>query len=197
MKEILKKALVPGTKIQISTITNVLYEIYEEKDIDGVDSIVENNKDKNIYWLGGINPEKKGRAKDDDITKKNYLYIDFDIRATYENDPTKKISDKEIIMAWDWMKEGLNDHEDLNDWHSCIFTGNGLHVYYFFDDVIEWDKKDYSELVSGLLDIAAEQTMMKKEVDRACINIGRLARLPGSVNQKTGKESFIVEINKK
>lgn len=189
MNELFKKALLPGTKIQISTINKVLYEILTPMDISGVDKIIKSNKRENLYWLGGVDASKEGRARDADILKKNYHFLDFDIRANSAVD----ISDDEIVMTWDWIKPALESEPLLSEWSHCIFTGNGLHVYYFYDEVWDDTKERYADAISSVVEIAVKVTLCEKEIDKGCINIARLARLPGSINQKTGRKSFTIE----
>ena len=184
MKNFIYDALLPGTKVQISTVNHVVAEIMS---LD--DPIPVLSEKQNLYWLGGVHPDKVGRAGDDDIIAKNYFYVDFDIRSHNEH---ITITDQDIKDAWSWMKAGLDAHELLKSWSYCVFSGNGLHVYYFLPDSFT-DKKEYAAAVGSIAVLAGKETMCLNEVDTSCVNIGRLARLPGSINQKTGQRVVLID----
>lgn len=151
----------------------------------------------NVYFLANVRKDLVynwlNRAKDIDIVEKNYLVIDIDLRKQYEEKYKEKISDEDIVTVWkDIAKYLYEEHSYLWDYDFIVFSWNWLHIYYLWepkqiqaDDyshameriMREWDKYWWADIYNS---------------DKACKNIARIIRLPGSVNQKTWKECFVI-----
>jgi hypothetical protein len=65
--------------------------------------------DGNIYFLASVDNKLK-RNSDKDIIFKNYFYVDFDIRENYFKDQKTIISDDELDIYLDHIKEKLTDN---------------------------------------------------------------------------------------
>lgn len=165
----------------------------ENPTADGISKFLQTWKNNNLYFLAGINAEdpkmKTFRASDINILKKNYFYIDLDIRKTNPD-----LTDEQIKTdIWEkWAKPCLKAMgTPFSDWRYVVFTGNGLHIYYSGRAIDIPDKKLWSAGLNAFLD-AIEKSFGEK-FDRACCNPARIARMPGSMNCK--KQPFkLVEI---
>jgi len=177
-QDFLKALHIPGTIVQVGQVNKL------DSMPNGVNDYVANNSDKDLYFLGNV-PKEKGlsRAKDADITTKRYVYFDFDVRKSNSN-----ITDQEIKELAVGCGEKLQGTEYAN-FSFIVFSGNGFHIYYICEPtVISID--NYSngyELMS--LEI---EKIVDIEADKACKNVARIARLPGSYNNKSDKR--LVEI---
>ena len=187
----------------MQTTQNFLNSFWDIQDIEisnlkQVFSLEEgmNRKDENIYFLHGITKKDK-RNNDHDLCKKNSFFIDFDIRKYFREKEWNEISDEEIkdiwVDLWKYLKQ--NPKYWFNQWRWIVFTGNGLHIHYIGDTMAVPDEitpKEYQAGVSKIYKAFYEYMGVPYfEPDWMCRNIGRVARLPWSINQKTGK---IVEI---
>ncbi|PIR48109.1 hypothetical protein COU80_06065 [Candidatus Peregrinibacteria bacterium CG10_big_fil_rev_8_21_14_0_10_55_24] len=142
-----------------------------------------------LYFLGGArNDLGLQRAKDADILMKNSLFFDCDIRKTDVD-----ISDGQIKEAADGIEEQLRNHPVLGQWRYIVFSGNGLHLYYFGDSIQITSAENWKGGMNTFIDKLEQATEMK--FDRACTNVARIARLPGSFNCKS-TERKLVEIVK-
>ena len=178
-------AFTEGTKVQVGTLETVDLEFTEEKDFN---EYILSSHEKNLYWLGGVNEKKIGRAEDDDIVSKNYFFFDFDVRQKHA-----EITNEEIkTSVWPFIRDCLNEDEGLRNWHTAVFTGNGIHLYYF-GETFTGSKEVYRKAVFSLLEKAGKATNMTEELDKVCVNIARLARLPFSTNQKNKSAVEILE----
>jgi hypothetical protein len=133
-------------------------------------------KTDDVYFLTGINPEVKTRAKDVDILGKKHLFFDIDIRKDKEYEMT----DEEIKQAGIFIGEMLKEDEEFKNWSYIIFTGNGLHIYYIGDEIkiTEHYGEAYEMLCRRFEQVTGERP------DTACKNPARIARLPGTYNNK-------------
>ncbi len=175
---------IPGCMIQFGTEKSVT--LAQERVTEAeIQTFLKSWVSNNVYFLSGVNASMPGvkfsRASDKDIYKKNYFYIDLDIRKTQ---PT--ITDEQIkTMIWEqWAKECLQSMGGVfANWRYVVFTGNGLHIYYF-GDAIEIESKDnWRAGINDFLDRI--EASFNEKFDRACSNPARIARIPGSENCKT------------
>lgn len=136
-----------------------------------------NWKNEDIYFVGSVRPDKEGRASDDDIIAKNYMGFDFDLRKEWQG-----INQKSMEDFYAFLCEQLEKDPILKDFGAVVNSGNGLHLYYFFDDLEKYDKvlwtQKYEELSERIFSLTGFN------VDPACKNIGRIMRLPGTFNQQ-------------
>ncbi len=153
-----------------------------------IPALVSEEPERDLFFVGGVNPSKgKERAKDEDITKKNYIYFDIDVRKTLEFDS----SDEDIKRLAETKFLPLLNDSKFSSWRYVVFTGNGLHVYYFSEDPVEIKATDFWRM--GMAQLVKEfSDVIDTPVDRQCVNAARIARLPGSYNNK--QEPKLVEI---
>lgn len=137
------------------------------------------------YFLGGVNPGcGTKRASDKDILQKNYLYLDFDVRKEAEANG-EEISDEQIKGVAHELITKLTADTFLSRWRYIVFSGNGLHVYYIGESVEVKQPEAWKIGMQSLLRDAA--AICDRIPDPGCINIARLARLPGTLNMKRGQ----------
>ena len=165
MKNFLNSLTAKGTIIQIGTTKKIFA-------ING-DDLNNLNLKQNLYFLAGVNPEKKyNRADDSDIIKKTYFALDFDLRKA-------GLGDEEMLLESVRMGEAF---DEMNwKWRYCVFTGNGLHFYFTFPE-IQITPEDHVSAMKELQHKAYKIT--GQEPDKACVNIARIFRLPNSYNMK-------------
>lgn len=155
-----------------------------------------NRKDENIYFLHWISKKDK-RNNDNDIITKNSFFLDFDIRKYFREKENMEISDEEIKDMWVdlWKYLIQNPKYWFNQWRWIIFTGNWLHIHYIGQEMSipeDITPKEYQAGVSKIYKAFYEYMWVPYfEPDWMCRNIWRVARLPWTINQKTGK---VVEI---
>lgn len=186
IKNFIGDIIISGCVAQISTLNHVLGIAKSDADVS---SIVSQNQSKDLYILGGVNPEKDGRAADDDVLQKNYFFLDFDIRNYYLKKNNADVSDQEIKNLGGYITEKLSAHEHLQNWRYMIYTGNGIHVYYFGDPCKIENKVWWSDGVDLLMQDAYKITGI--EPDTGCKNVGRISRLPTSYNNKNGAHKLV------
>jgi len=140
---------------------------------------------ENAYFVAGVsNPNK--RSSNETIEKKNYFYIDFDIRKNIKEKEDRICSDQELEKRLNVIIEKLQ-HNDFvskwfNDYSTIVFTGNWYHFYYVWD-FIDIDIKKYSHGINKIL--KEFDKLIDDEIlftDIACKNIARLSRLPWTIN---------------
>jgi hypothetical protein len=178
------------TKYEITSMNDWKISIIDLEDI-------EKYKNSNIYILWGVRNDlvySYGiRAKDSDIVKKSYFLIDLDIRKEYKEIYDKDISDTEIFLLAEMIKNNTEDlWEYFSEWSYIIFTWNWLHIYYIWDS-LEISPKDYSLWVERIYRKWNE--IMWESIyyaDNACKNIARISRLPWTINQKNWSEVKIL-----
>lgn len=180
IKEFFSNIHVKGTAIQVGEANSVI-------PCNDLDSFLFANQDKNLYFLAGVDPKIKDRAKDDHILKRRHIAFDFDIRK--EN---KEITDEQIKQTGLEMAEKLEKSELFKEFSYIIFSGNGLHVYYC-GATIDGDKEKFSQGMAYLIEEISKVT--GHEADKACKNIGRIFRIPLSWNNKTPRKQteFVLE----
>lgn len=139
------------------------------------------NTDKDLYFLGGVDPQRgRERARDEDVKQKNHFFIDLDLRTQNPD-----ITDSEIEEVGHSLEETLAKHPFLGNWRYICFSGNGLHIHYFGDPVTLTSLEHWREGMKHLISTFEKLTGM--EADKGCVNAARLCRLPGSWNNKQGK----------
>jgi len=142
---------------------------------------VQTNADKDLYFLGGVDPQRgRERARDEDVKQKNHFFIDLDLRTQ-----NPEITDGEIKEVGHTLEETLANHSFLGRWRYICFSGNGLHIHYFGDSVPLTSLEQWREGMKHLISTFEKHTGM--EADKGCINAARLCRLPGSWNNKNSK----------
>ena len=167
------------------------------------------NVTDNVYFVSGIKSWLTRRCTAKDFINKRYLFLDFDIQADlmasgYGVDTAHEWRD--IILEY---KDNLLDILSwwcLSDRRYCIFSWRGLHLYYVSEEPIEVGEtaltpQRYRQWIMSIHE-TFRQEMNKFECDftrsvfapdSKCTDIGRLARLPWSVNQKCWLRCEIVE----
>lgn len=189
---------IKGTYIQVGEVNN----IFVPNAPSNIDEYLMKNKNKDLYFCANVDKvayTKDGRAKDmlsrrasdHNITYKKYIYFDFDIRNSLLEKGVS-VTDEEIKKIGINMINELKKDRIFSKWSYLVFSGNGLHLYYISDN--ESGVKVYQEFYGVGYDVFCKR--LKKVCgytpDRACKNIARLARIPGSYNNK--HESKLVEI---
>lgn len=188
VESFLKDVFMEGTIVQIGSENSVIYTLKDMKEVDGVGQMLEILGEMNLYYLGGVKPVlEKDRAKDIDVSKKNYVYFDFDLRKEHPD-----MTDDQIKDVWKWLDALIKEDELLAHWRYVVFTGNGLHLYYFFEPVEVQDKEKWKGGMSILIE--RMEGLTTEKLDHACCNVSRIARLPGSLNMKSipGKKVEII-----
>lgn len=183
----------PGTLVQIGTLQQV-----QPIESAEADAFVRINKDKDLYFLGGISSQIKDqnhRAQDDDIVEKTYIAFDFDIRKDLGN-----CSDETLEEAMGLVLAAFRENEDLKDYGAAVCSGNGLHVYYFSEMPLQLKgKKAAYNIGYDRMCTVIEATIRAYFVwntidlpvfcpDRACKNVARIMRVPTSWNHKNGTQ---------
>ena len=167
-----------GCNIQLCTENKVIDTFNGKDDVQSCLDCMSLLDSSNLYFVGGVDPKKKKeRASDKDILKKNCVYFDLDMRKAHP-----ALTDAEIKATAKDFAELLSLSEEFKDWSFIVYTGNGLHIHYFFDPVPIKNPGAWREGMRGL--VAKLSALLSEEVDGACINPARLARMPGSKNVK-------------
>lgn len=174
---------IPGCSLQAGEANRV---IVNNLDPAGYRALITKNQKDNLYIIGGVDPSVNGRATDADVHSKNYFVIDIDVREAEKKDG-RKITDDEIKeLGRTWFPGALENHPFLSLWSHIVFSGNGIHIWYIgkitpIRSVEKWSR--------GVQYILCEfQKHTKQEPDYSCTNVSRLIRLPGSYNNKGGRQ---------
>lgn len=178
--------ILSGCNAQVSTLQKVLCVLGDNAILS---NILQKNENEDIYVLGGVKPTKLTRAGDDDITHKNYFFLDFDIRNDHMKRTGNDIADDAIRNLCPYVAEKLGGHELLQNWRYMVYTGNGIHVYYFGDTDAIRDKRWWSLGVNRLIDEAGKIVAIQPDI--GCKNVSRISRLPGSFNNKNGRHVHV------
>lgn len=182
IERFLKDITIEGCNVQLC-LKNRVIEAQESPATASLEMFM----DQDIYFLGGVDVNTgRDRAGDDQVKKKNYVYFDWDIR---KDEPD--MTDADIREIGTTFLPGLlSSIKGLKNWRYIVFTGNGLHVYYFADEPLEI--KDKNAWKMGLKTYVEELNKTQTGFDEACINVARISRFPGSYNCK--KDQKLVEI---
>ncbi len=172
---------ISGCLVQVGMVNMILGAI----DHKNYGRFVLTNVDKDLYFLGGVDPLRgRERARDEDVKQKNHFFIDLDLRVK-----NPLISDTDIKEVGYSLEEILAKHQHLCDWRYICFSGNGLHVHYFGNPVPLKSLEHWREGMKNLISTFEKHTGM--EADKGCINAARLCRLPGSWNNKNGRHTQV------
>lgn len=110
--------------------------------------------------------------------------MDFDIRENRKKKFNGEIvPDESMALTQDYIQQVL-DASEFNCRRYIVFSGNGYHVYFTAKDY-PLDPEEYKEFVGSLyarVDKLFNDDVFK--IDPACKNIGRILRLPGTINFK-------------
>ena len=174
------KLQIPGANVQIGTFKAVFGNLTPD-----TTDLVEKCVKDNVFILGGVNPFCTTRGKDADILFKNYFFIDLDLRKQ----ATEELSDDEIVDLADLIRVEFDKHELLKNWGDFVFTGNGLHIYFFGDPVSIDNAELWKDGVQAIYTIAWEALSNDPvyKPDNSCANCGRISRMPETMNVKGEK----------
>lgn len=184
LQQFFSDLVLPGCMIQFGT-HNATLKSAEKPTLDEIKSFIGNYGGgiNNLFFLAGVRADKAlafARAKDTDILKKNYFYIDFDIRSKHP-EYTDAMIRGEIFQH---VKDTLQIvGKPFSEWRYIVFTGNGLHVYYFGETIENINLENWKYGVGDFFDHVDKA--FGEEVDHACVNVARIARMPGAYNRKT------------
>lgn len=185
LTQFFKELSLPGCVIQVGNETTV-HESLAFPTASAVEDILTKYRDgNNLFVLGGVKNDlsrKYVRARDEDVIKKNYFYLDLDIRKNHKD---TVFTDEQIkTETLNWVRDTLGaGSETLKNWRYIVYTGNGLHIYYMGDAIEIPDKEIWSKGLNSLIDEV--ENAFGEEFDRACVNPSRIARMPGSLNHKS------------
>ncbi|MBU1126721.1 AAA family ATPase [Patescibacteria group bacterium] len=195
LQQFLNDVHIPGTIIQMGGVNNVMHSGIE------CEEFLKQNEHLNLYFLANVDADSpmksveirtgnakypdKNRGSDIDLSKKNYFFLDFDIRKDLEAEGRTDLTDEEIIEYGKTIGEKLNEEERSKNWRYIVFSGNGVHVYYIGEpiDVIQGE---FQLGVDHFIGFAERVVGMKG--DHACQNPARIARVPTSFNNKKEKK---------
>jgi hypothetical protein len=176
---------IPST-IQIGEANNVLFTQGHNNFWENLESFLSSNKSKNLYFCANVDTHARkdprfNRCRDADIKSKNYIYLDLDIRKAMEAKGIK-ITDDEIKGLASHFAKSLEGRQYLSDWSDIVFTGNGLHIYYIDAEPTPIDVSLFG--IGYEVIRRRAHGILGYEPDSACKNPARIARVPGSYNNK-------------
>lgn len=173
--------------------TSTMYGINKE-------DIEQFKKSESIYFVSWWDLSKKKevfhRFKDHEIESKNYFAIDIDLRNNLKEKYDEEISNIDIVRTWlDLWKQLIYDHELFWQWSYIVFTWNGLHIYYVWNEY-NFKPYQYKLWVKHIFKMWDEYVIKNwydcLVSDHACCNLARILRLPGTINQKNGAKVRII-----
>lgn len=135
-----------------------------------------------MFFCAGKNRWVLQRCNDDDFKKKCYFFVDLDIRLDHYKKTWEVLSHIDLLAKINEII-GILQINWLWDYRYAVFTGNGLHLYYVWDEQ-EIDKKTYSDGVRYFNELVDFYIGDITKTDPACSNIARLSRLPWSYNPR-------------
>ena len=154
------------------------------------------NKTDNIYYLDNVSDDVDysnwKRAKDGDVEKKDFFVIDLDLRKQTKDVLGIDLSNEDIIDYAHFFKRWLADDVFFSEWSKIVYSWNWLHLYY---------KGCQNSLSKEVYSLGVTRIYKKWNetvwsdiyyADDACKNLGRILRLPWSVNQKNWAKVFVV-----
>lgn len=113
----------------------------------------------------------------------NAIFVDID----YYKIP--KYADKTASEMVEIMrKKGLFENLEPS---FCVDSGNGLYIYYLFKDTLNGQLKTMQKLWKTLEEKIIER-FKDFEADAKASDIARVVRVPGSINQKTGRVAKLI-----
>lgn len=177
------KALCPVGKLEFNDLSNA------------VDYSTAMKLEKNIYFLAWVKDNKK-RNSDKDIIHKNYFFVDFDLRKTFQEEGGGIITDGQMVEILEQLKLELR-RIWYWDYRYIVSTGNWYHFYYVGNGS-NFGVEEYRTAVEYYYnDMEKKLKNWFFAIDKACKNIGRIARLPWTKNywrKKFGLEPKYCEI---
>ena len=165
-----------------------------------------------VYFCWCMDERMITRFSDSHITAKNYFYFDIDVRKTLatkfakknwlsnhkiENIPANLVdeymeatSDDKIFDVYQKIKVLMDWSIIFSSYSYIVFSGNWLHIYFVGEDM-SYTPSVYSVAVKYLMGefeaLTAWTDIEEFELDRACKNLSRLARMPGTMNLNSKK----------
>lgn len=154
---------------------------------NNVNNIVDPAKDKsNIYFCCWLWNKMTTRCKDGDIKTKKYFAVDIDIRMDYYKKHKKILTQIELLHEIAKIINILKEN-GIDDYTAVVDSGNGMHIY-FCGEEQSFDVKEYANGVSYIfeqINIMIAKTWYA--CDKSVSNIGRIFRLPWTINPRIKK----------
>lgn len=175
------------TDIEISDLQNVV-----------TPEIAMTDKTRNFYYVPGDTKQVNERVRDDDIIATSTFFLDIDIKENLKLDAWIPDQTEEALLEHaEWIKSFL-DQSNFKKWRYIIFSGNWIQLHFIWQ-VIKTDgkKKQWKFWVRSYQEEWDYETRKffwnsTFRCDKACCNLARLRRLPGTINQKNGREARIL-----
>ena len=164
---------------------------------DDLEDILEKYKDKDLFFVWWVNKEflqwSKKRVKDSDITEKNYFFIDIDIRKSLYEKTDTIISQNDLIKQINDIKDILNSDKLFSQRSFVNCSGNGMHIFYIWKTQTI-DENTYKIWVKSIYNKFSElfKDKITFPIDTSCCNIGKIVRLPWTINHKSDYKSLTV-----
>jgi len=178
-----------NSTIQVGELNRISLYMDHDADPKRIEEFLKKNEDLDLYFLGGVDKEKEGRASDLDIVEKGYIALDFDIRNDLK-DSQPDITDERIKEIGLEIGEALKKKgKSLAKWRWIVYSGNGIHVY-LTDPAIKITPKAYASAMKLLMS-EVDRALEKYKCDPACKNIARIFRVPDSYNNKHGNHKHV------
>lgn len=145
-----------------------------------------------LYYLQGVTPSAPPRAADSHVLHRNHFTIDIDVRSQWQGADAPCTQEDIFAAAADILN--VFDGSVFGNWRYINCSGNGLHFHYFGEPVDITDKNLWKFGLKELFD-AANKILedLGWTCDPACVNVGRIMRVLGSVNVKDSKNPKPVE----
>lgn len=141
------------------------------------------DSDDNMYFCSWLKSKiwtwANGRCKDDDIKMKKYFVIDIDIRSDTKKEKKIIINDEELAKEIENILSTIDKSEKFSSYSYAVHSWNWLHIYYVWNEYV-FDKEVYKRWVETIYTMFSEETWFN--CDFATANIGRLIRLPWTIN---------------
>lgn len=186
---LLNKISSSTSDVVISTLTAYMWVATD------IDNILLEHQNKDLFFVWWVNKDfvnqlkdkkKSSRTSDSDIVEKNYFFIDIDIRKSFYEDNHVVLSQEKLLKHIDAIKDILNLDPLFKQWSFINCSWNWMHVFYIGKHIQISDtiyklgvKRIYEKFVESFWD------RIQFPIDPSCCNIGKLVRLPWSVNHKT------------
>lgn len=135
---------------------------------------------KQIYFCAWLDKKPTARCKDNDFTKKKYVFVDVDIRQIVYDREKRVIDDDELAKIWREVVKSIK--KNFWNYKYCVFSWNWVH-FYFVGEEIQVDYKTYAEWVEQMYKLI-DIDIYPYSCDQACKNIARITRLPWSINTR-------------
>lgn len=142
---------------------------------------------KQIYFCAWLDKRPIARCKDNDFTKKKYVFVDVDIRQIAYDREKRVIDDIELWEIANDIIQKMN-----NKWENykyCVISWNWLHFYFVWDEV-HIDHNTYSEWVEQMYKLI-DLDIYPYYCDQACKNIARITRMPWSINTRIKTKNWV------